>query len=779
MSKWKTFFNPAWLQETEFKSWIEKDENNLLRARCRVCCTHIELSNMGLQALRSHAKGKKHRDKLAARVHVESPKLTSFWAASPKGGTSAVGTISGVVSQEKVSNSSASDIPPSITVVTATTTATTTCTTSSSMTLPPPPQPPQPQRLGTISRYMSSDAVLSAEINWAIKCITSHYSCHSSSGTDKLFRTMFPDSQIAQQFQCGPTKVMYLICYGLAPYFRDRLFSKLGPDTPYVVSFDESLNRIIQEEQMDLLVRFYDEERQMVVTRYLGSQFMGHTRAPDLLDKFMEGLEKLPAKNILQVSMDGPNVNKKFLESLTASRKSEHLPALLDIGSCPLHVVHGGFKFGAQKTGWQLDCLLRSMFYCFSDSPARREDYCKITGSEKFPLPFCATRWLEDAPVAERALELLPDVMKYVTETVRTKKKSQLPTASSFKTLQKFSEDKLLEAKLHFFVYVAKLTRKFLQVYQSDKPLVPFLAHDLESLIRSVLHKFVKHEVLSQAKTPSKVTTIDVYKKDNLLSYKEVELGLLLTWPFRRRKESPICRWCSLGSNVSSSTKVWPLSWLIEAHWSSLLSIKWSALIHSIWFREATRPGRSLWKSSVDSLTWGGTLLNSVTLSSRNTSLWSICWRTITTKNANVTTMRKLAWMSSSVAFSKTIKQNMTMSGLQWKNCWFCPMVRAQLRGVSLSISRPLELIWAEIIYSHTVWYKMAWETWEAKMLQSPVTWLLHAGVPGRGINSTWTASPKKPIVNVWNKRKESRQAMIWSQKRKNGSDWTQLWISW
>ena len=336
---------------------------------------------------------------------------------------------------------------------------------------------------------------------------------------------MFPDSQIAQQFQCGPTKVMYLICYGLAPYFRDRLFSKLGPDTPYVVSFDESLNRIIQEEQMDLLVRFYDEERQMVVTRYLGSQFMGHTRAPDLLDKFMEGLEKLPAKNILQVSMDGPNVNKKFLESLTASRKSEHLPALLDIGSCPLHVVHGGFKFGAQKTGWQLDCLLRSMFYCFSDSPARREDYCKITGSEKFPLPFCATRWLEDAPVAERALELLPDVMKYVTETVRTKKKSQLPTASSFKTLQKFSEDKLLEAKLHFFVYVAKLTRKFLQVYQSDKPLVPFLAHDLESLIRSVLHKFVKHEVLSQAKTPSKVTTIDVYKKDNLLSYKEVELG--------------------------------------------------------------------------------------------------------------------------------------------------------------------------------------------------------------------------------------------------------------
>ena len=61
---------------------------------------------------------------------------------------------------------------------------------------------------------------ISVVIHWAIKCVTRHHSYNSNADTDALFRNLFPDSKIAQNFQCGATKCMYIICHGLAPYFK-------------------------------------------------------------------------------------------------------------------------------------------------------------------------------------------------------------------------------------------------------------------------------------------------------------------------------------------------------------------------------------------------------------------------------------------------------------------------------------------------------------------------------------------------------------------------------
>ena len=52
-------------------------------------------------------------------------------------------------------------------------------------------------------------------------------------------------------------------------------------------------------------------------------------------------------KKMVQVSMDGPNVDKKWYDSAVEERnQNDGYPALTDIGSCSLHVVHGSFKSG-------------------------------------------------------------------------------------------------------------------------------------------------------------------------------------------------------------------------------------------------------------------------------------------------------------------------------------------------------------------------------------------------------------------------------------------------
>ena len=81
--------------------------------------------------------------------------------------------------------------------------------------------------------------------------------------------------------------------------------------------------------------------------------------------------------------------------------------------------------------------------------------------SEVFPQQFCGHRWLEDKEVAERALEIWPNITAYVTETLK-KPMSQIPAASSFATVKSAVQNHLAIAKLQVFVSTASLMKPYL-----------------------------------------------------------------------------------------------------------------------------------------------------------------------------------------------------------------------------------------------------------------------------------------------------------------------------
>ena len=59
----------------------------------------------------------------------------------------------------------------------------------------------------------------------------------------------------------------------------------------YAISFDESLNTVIQMEQMDIAVNFWDNVVNNVCTRYLDSTFIGHVRHQDLFEHFISAID--------------------------------------------------------------------------------------------------------------------------------------------------------------------------------------------------------------------------------------------------------------------------------------------------------------------------------------------------------------------------------------------------------------------------------------------------------------------------------------------------------
>ena len=93
--------------------------------------------------------------------------------------------------------------------------------------------------------------------------------------------------------------------------------------------------------------------------------------AQDLFKEFQEALKDLRESSMLQVSMDGPNVNWALYDELRKHCKREELPSVINIGSCGLHIVHGALKTCVTATERNLKGILKSIHTLLHDTPAR------------------------------------------------------------------------------------------------------------------------------------------------------------------------------------------------------------------------------------------------------------------------------------------------------------------------------------------------------------------------------------------------------------------------
>ena len=89
-----------------------------------------------------------------------------------------------------------------------------------------------------------------------------------------LFRFLPCLKMIAAKMKFGKTKFIYFIDYGLAPYIKEQLGKYISSSPLYVVSFDESMNSVLQNEQMDVAIRFWNNSKKQAEARYLTSEFL-------------------------------------------------------------------------------------------------------------------------------------------------------------------------------------------------------------------------------------------------------------------------------------------------------------------------------------------------------------------------------------------------------------------------------------------------------------------------------------------------------------------------
>ena len=153
------------------------------------------LLNMGEPALKSHVQGKKHQN--AIKTSGKNTSVRGFLKKDDQKASTST------QKEEPLACKESEELP----AVTARST--------------------EEKRSSSMTKLTLTREQHKAEIFWALKSVMSHFSYNSAHEITDVFKAMFSDSIIAQHMSCGPTKLFYLISFGIAPYFLDLLLQEL------------------------------------------------------------------------------------------------------------------------------------------------------------------------------------------------------------------------------------------------------------------------------------------------------------------------------------------------------------------------------------------------------------------------------------------------------------------------------------------------------------------------------------------------------------------------
>lgn len=350
--------------------------------------------------------------------------------------------------------------------------------------------------------FSPEDQVTNAEIIQALHHVDNNHSFASASTDTERFQKMFPDSQIAKDYEQGKTKIKYNIQFGIAPFIKEQLMAKIK-GIPYTFKFDETTTTQVKK-QYDGYVQFWDTSINEVVNVYCGSLFVGHCGADALVKHFLHFMRelKLDPRLLLGIGMDGPNVNLSFERKLRNHLEQFFDTNFLPIGTCSLHPAHTAFKKGMSCLSCDVDKVFHDLYFFFKLSSARREDYVQLEAVTNviahFMLRHVECRWLSMKNVAVRVIQQYANLKAYfLTFLPKSKEFRQLQKSERYQNITARLKNPLTEFYISFTAFVTNEFESFLLPFQSDEPKIHLLYPGMCKLVSTITAKFIKKKFLS------------------------------------------------------------------------------------------------------------------------------------------------------------------------------------------------------------------------------------------------------------------------------------------
>ena len=111
--------------------------------------------------------------------------------------------------------------------------------------------------------------------------------------------------------------------------------------------------------------------------------------------------------------------------------------------------------------------------------------------------------------MAQRAMDIWPNVGCVYVKAVSVKRNDYTePSSKSYRVVKDAVADRLMLSKLAAFMSIAMQLQPYLTAFQSDNPLMPFVCGELSSIVRALMKRIVKPDILDEATSMTRLLAV-------------------------------------------------------------------------------------------------------------------------------------------------------------------------------------------------------------------------------------------------------------------------------
>ncbi len=338
------------------------------------------------------------------------------------------------------------------------------------------------------------DGATRAEILFGMFVAEHNISFSTANHFSHLVQAMFPDSDIAQNYQCARTKATCIIKRALNPHFLDPVI-QLCQRGPFSILCDE--DSYTENKHLAILVRFWDDKLGIPVTRFLDMPVCNIGTASNLFECINASLEKrsISWQNVVAFESDTTNVMVGKHNSVL-SRVKEKQPQVYSQG-CVCHLANLALLAGVKALPIDVDDFFVDLYYYFEKSAKRKHDlheFQHFTDTKELKiLKHCKTRWLSLDRAVKRVIQQWPALYAYFDSV------SESDHSARVRRLDENFKSHLSKLVMLFLGFALNSMCKFNAIFQSDIPMLPTLKAEVHRLLRILLGRFLVTECIHTA----------------------------------------------------------------------------------------------------------------------------------------------------------------------------------------------------------------------------------------------------------------------------------------
>lgn len=268
------------------------------------------------------------------------------------------------------------------------------------------------------------DEVTAAEGTFAFHTVKHHNSYNVTACTSGLFKTTFPDSNIAMKFSSAKTKTEAIVNSVLAPDSLDSILKNIERnDIRYCgVSVDASNHGALKV--FPVVIQYFDWKNGGLQSKLIEMEALPGETA-DIIASYVK--ETLENKGLLKkcISFTGDNCNTMFggirrdcegRNVFAKLKKDLHNESLIGVG-CPAHILNNCVHQAADTLEIDVENIIFKIYQYFHIYTVRTEqlkEYSQFVDIEyKKLLSHTKTRWLSLFPGICRLIHMFPALKAY------------------------------------------------------------------------------------------------------------------------------------------------------------------------------------------------------------------------------------------------------------------------------------------------------------------------------------------------------------------------------